>query len=122
MGISVHVTRTSFDRMVAKSEEQTRHGNLPRLLRVLAGERTVGLTQIWSVASRTVSGEIRIVEVTWPPDGGKRTLTCDCPATGHCWHRVHVLRALDSEAPYYRTPERTPEATQRLAGAASATF
>ncbi len=116
MATTVHNLRPRFDRMIAKSEEQTRAGNLPRMLRLLPQQPNGDLVQIWSVSSRTVAGEIRIVEVTQPTDGRAPSVTCDCPASEHCWHQVHVLRALSGEVPYYRIPERTVMATQQLAG------
>jgi hypothetical protein len=107
--------RTSFDRMVAKSEEQVRAGNLPRLLRILPQPPSGAAVQVWSVGSRQTAGEIHIVEVTLPTDGRPSATACDCPSERHCWHQIHVLRAINGEVPYYRTPERTPTATKQLA-------
>ncbi len=117
MATTVHNLRPRFDRMIAKSEEQTRAGNLPRMLRLLPQQPNGDLVQIWSVSSRTVAGEIRIVEVTQPTDGRAPSVTCDCPASEHCWHQMHVLRAINGEVPFYRTPERTLDATRLLADA-----
>jgi hypothetical protein len=108
--------RAAFDRMVAKSEEQVRAGNLPRLLRVLPQRPNGDVIEVWSVGSRQTAGEIHIVEVSLHTDGRPPSVTCDCPAERYCWHMVHVLRALNGEVPYYRTPERTRNATKQLAG------
>src|SRR4051812_11062879 len=72
--------RTFFDRMVAKSEEQVRAGNLPRWLRSLPQASNGDLTQVWSVASRQTAGEVHIVEVVQPTDGREVVVNCDCPA------------------------------------------
>lgn len=111
--------RTFFDRMVAKSEEQVRAGNLPRLLRVLPRQPNGEAIQVWSVGSRQTAGEIHIVEVNQPTDGGDlaTVVRCDCPSERHCWHQVHILRAMNGEVPYYRTPDRTPIATRQIASA-----
>jgi hypothetical protein len=107
--------RTFFDRMIAKSEEQVRAGNLPRILRSLPQAPNGDLVQVWSVASRQTAGEIHIVEVVQPTDGREVTLRCDCPAEHHCWHQAHVLRALNGEVPFFRTPERPVNVTRQLA-------
>lgn len=106
--------RTAFDRMVAKSEEQVRAGNLPRLLRVLPQQPNGDVIEVWSVGSRQTAGAIHIVEVSLHTDGRPPSAACDCPAERYCWHKVHVLRALNGEVPYYRTPERTLNATRQL--------
>lgn len=116
MATTMRPARTRFDRMIAKSEEQTRAGNLPRLLRTLPQQPNGDLVQIWSVSSRTVAGEIHIVEVAQPTDGRPPLITCDCPAVEYCWHQMHVLRAMNGEVPFYRTPERTLDVTRQLAG------
>lgn len=76
-----------FDRSLAKSDEQARAGNLPRLLRhTPAGE------PVYSVASRTTGGAVYLLVVE---AGG--AVTCDCQAAGYCWHRHHVERAIAGE-------------------------
>lgn len=72
-----------LDRATAKSDEQARAGNLPRVVRRGFGE------VIWCVASRTEGGVYYLLRES---DEGE--ITCDCPASVLCWHRVHVGRAL----------------------------
>jgi hypothetical protein len=109
--------RTSFDRMIAKSEEQVRAGNLPRLLRTLPQQPNGDVIQVWSVGSRLTAGEIHIVEVCQPTTDGRALVArCDCPAERHCWHQAHVLRALNGEVPFYRAPDRPLNVTRQLAG------
>ena len=96
-------------------------------LKVSANDRQEGLTmarlehdhivQVFSVGSRQTAGEIHIIEVIQPTDGRALVVRCDCPAERHCWHQVHVLRALNGEVPFYRTPERPLNITKQLAGA-----
>lgn len=81
-----------FDRALAKSEEQTRAGNFPTRLRVLADQRS-----IWSVGSRTAGGTIYLLEVD--ADGG--VAECECPALGYCWHREHVQRAVGGDIAHH---------------------
>ena len=76
---ALHAT---FDRSLAKSDEQARAGTLPRLIRQGAGYA------VWSVSSRTVGGSVYLVEAALNGDTG-----CDCQAAGWCWHRTHVERA-----------------------------
>ncbi|MCC6627136.1 MAG: hypothetical protein IT340_07005 [Chloroflexi bacterium] len=109
--------RTFFDRMIAKSEEQVRAGNLPRLLRTLPEQPNGDVVQVWSVGSRQTAGEIRIVETYQPTDGRPLLTRCDCPAERHCWHQAHVLRALNGEVPFFRTPDRPLNLTRQLADA-----
>jgi hypothetical protein len=75
-----------FDRSLAKSDEQARAGNLPRLLRHNAAGDAV-----FSVASRTTGGAIYLLVAE--PNG----VACDCQALGYCWHVAHVERAIAGE-------------------------
>lgn len=75
-----------LDRALAKSQEQVTSNNLPRVLR-----RTQRGT-VWAVASRTEGGVIHLVDES--PQG---ELVCDCVASHHCWHLMHVSRALSGE-------------------------
>jgi len=76
-----------FDRATTKSDEQARVGNLPRLVRYNEdGE------PIYAVTSRTTSGSVYLVHVD-----RANYLTCECEATGWCWHRTHVQRARGGE-------------------------
>lgn len=88
-------------RGLAKSDEQARARNLPRLLGrgALADEATgevIGRRLEYSVASRTTGGTVYIVFVELPT-GEKPRVRCTC-AGGEvgvdCWHRLHVMRAL----------------------------
>ena len=78
--------RALLDRALAKSAEQVAANNLPRLLR-----RTPG-GQVWAVASRTEGGVIHLVD-----ESAQGELVCDCCASHHCWHLMHVSRALSGE-------------------------
>lgn len=74
-----------IDRANAKALEQARAGNVPTALsaRAWSNGRT---TWRYGVASRTSGGSVWLVDLT--DDHGVVTTTCDCPATGVCWHRA----------------------------------
>ena len=73
-------------RATAKSDEQARAGNLPRLVRADVERR------VWAVGSRTEGGTYWLLAEQ--ADG---QVFCDCPALGPCWHQLHLSRALSGE-------------------------
>jgi hypothetical protein len=91
-----------MDRSIAKSDEQCRAGNLPRVARRNAVET------VWTVASRTEGGVYYLL--TENRDG---ELSCDCPAD-RCWHKVHVARAIAGEI---GTLERKPRPAVEVSAA-----
>ena len=114
---SVVVSRdAAYLRAQAKSDEQARAGNLPRLVKVQHGADTLGgAAGAWTftVAGRG-DGSIYIVAVAgslvepFPQAAPALAVACSCPAgrvPRLCWHVVHVLRALDGAIGIFTLPE-----------------
>jgi len=78
--------QSRFDRATARSDEQARLGNLPRVV------RTDATATVWAVCSRGEAGHVHLVT-----ESASGEMSCECVATGPCWHLRHVSRALAGE-------------------------
>jgi hypothetical protein len=94
---------STYLRALAKSDEQARTGNLPRLV-----ERTgSGLTRTFAVGSRG-SANLYLVSISSPSHEEDYYAGCECAAgkvPRLCWHVVHVVRALDGTIGSFALPE-----------------
>lgn len=78
--------QSMLDRATARSDEQARLGNLPRVVRQSPRET------VWAVCSRGEAGHVHLVT-----EHASGELTCECVASGPCWHLRHVHRAIGGE-------------------------
>jgi len=97
--------QATLDRALVKSDEQARIGNLPRLVRSFSTPD--GVRQVWSVSSRTTGGVIYMLDTLVGTTGVVESL-CECQATGWCWHRSHVERAIDGAIGAFVMPPTMP--------------